>query len=161
DFIFGTNDYAGNGGVRIYHPTTDTRKQYAAARFFNGKLWNGGVFNIFELGDRSTSVGQVTDGLSKTLLFCEGNHGDRGFDRLYTAYPLANWSGWAWTKVENSVGDNLGHAAVPINYTIPPGSTGSSTNLINDRLCAWGSYHAGGANFCLCDSSVSFYSDSM
>jgi prepilin-type N-terminal cleavage/methylation domain-containing protein/prepilin-type processing-associated H-X9-DG protein len=157
-FIFGTNDYAGNGGTRIYHPSNGAvnsdGKSLAAA-----KSINDGLFYLCERGVAGTGVRQVTDGLSKTLMFGERKHEDPEFDRLYPAYPLAAWCGWAWTADTNSVGDNLGHSAVAINYMIPPGST--NNKLVNDRLSAWGSYHSGGANFCLADGSVSFYPDSM
>jgi prepilin-type processing-associated H-X9-DG protein len=59
--------------------------------------------------------------------------------------------------VENSVGDNLGHSAVPVNYTISGSATGWTA--VYDRLCAWGSYHPGGANFCFADGSVDFFTD--
>ena len=75
----------------------------------------------------------VTDGLSKTLMFGERKHEDPEFDRLYPAFPLPEWCGWAWTSVPNSVGDNLGHTAVPINYMIPVGSSGSNDE-VNNRL---------------------------
>ena len=154
-YIFGTNDYAGNGGTRIYHPSSDPNKALAAA-----KKYNDGLFNIVDPGDVGIRPRQVTDGLSKTLLFGERNHEDETFDRLYPKYPLATWSGWAWTMVENSVGDFLGHSAVPINYQIPTSSTGKN-NEVNDRLSAWGSYHPGGVNFCLADGSVQFVLDNM
>jgi prepilin-type N-terminal cleavage/methylation domain-containing protein len=153
-YVFGTNDYAGNGGTRIYHPSSDSRRPLAAA-----KTVNDGLFNLVEPNHVGVGIRQVTDGLSKTLMFGERNHEDPEFDRLYPEYPLAGWCGWAWTGQIESVGDNLGHSAVPINYMIPVGATG--TNLRNDRLAAWGSYHPGGANFCLADSSVDFIADSM
>ena len=135
-FVFGTNDYAGNGGTRIYDPLSDVRKLLAAA-----KSRNDGLFNIVEKGGSGTGIRQVTDGLSKTFMFGERNHDDPEFD-LHETYPLPGWSGWAWTLKYNSVGDNLGHSAVQINYTIPPGQGGGFND--NDRLCAWGSYHSGG-----------------
>jgi len=155
-YIFGTNDYAGNGGTRIFHPSGDTRLRNAAA-----KSVNDGLFNLVEPNDVGVAIRQVTDGLSKTLMFGERNHEDPEFDRLYPSqtYPLAGWCGWAWTSKVESVGDNLGHSAVPINYMIPEGSSG--TDVVWDRLCAWGSYHPGGANFCKADGSVAFYADSM
>ena len=102
---------------------------------------------------------EVTDGTSQTLMFGERNHEDPEFDRFYPSFPLAGWCGWAWTAELNSVGDNLGHAAVPINYMIPANT--ATSELRDQRLCAWGSLHAGGANFCKADGSVRFYTDSM
>jgi prepilin-type processing-associated H-X9-DG protein/prepilin-type N-terminal cleavage/methylation domain-containing protein len=162
-FIFGTNDYAGNGGVRIYHPTDKTlpdTKAYSAAKYYQDQLWNGGLFNIVERGDNGTGVRQVTDGLSKTLMFGERNHFEpEGTVGRITGYPLEDWCGWAWTRVVNSVGDNLGHSSVPINYVLPPDT--KQTLAAVDRICNWGSRHSGGANFCLADGSVSFYADTM
>jgi prepilin-type N-terminal cleavage/methylation domain-containing protein/prepilin-type processing-associated H-X9-DG protein len=162
-FIFGVNDYAGNGGVRIYHPTDaslpDT-KVLSAAKYYQGQLWNGGLFNIVERGDSGTGIRQVTDGLSKTLMFGERNHLDPdGNVASLTSYPLEGWCGWAWTKVVNSVGDNLGHSPVPINYVLP--ADNKQTLAARNRICNWGSLHSGGANFCLADGSVNFYADSM
>ena len=157
-YVFGQNSYAGNGGTRIYHPVnapaSNPLKQNVAA-----KRNNDGLFNIVEQGDAGYTVPQVTDGLSKTLMIGERKHFDPEFDRLYPTYPLIGWSGWDWTMVYNSVGDVIGHAAVPINYMIPVGS--SNQQDVWDRLSAWGSFHPGGANFCLADDSVSFYSDTM
>ena len=158
-YIFGTNDYAGNGGTRIYFPTDDADPDTAGVQYAGAKRFNDGLFNIVEPGEVGVALREVTDGMSKTLMFGERNHEDPEFDRLYPSFPLAGWCGWAWTGRINSVGDNLGHAAVPINYMIPPGSSG--TDVTNDRLCAWGSYHPGGANFCRADGSVSYFADAM
>jgi prepilin-type N-terminal cleavage/methylation domain-containing protein/prepilin-type processing-associated H-X9-DG protein len=160
-YVFGTNDYAGNGGVRIYHPTDDvTRKPNAGAKYYKGQLWNGGLFSIVERGDLGIGLKQVTDGLSKTLMYGERNHTEpEGTVARLTSYPLEGWCGWAWTKVVNSVGDNLGHSTEQINWVLPPNTT--DTRLAWDRISNWGSLHNGGANFCLADGSVSFLSDSM
>jgi len=160
NFVFGTTDYAGNGGTRIYHPflspTGSTKINLAAKRN------NDGLFNLCEQYETGVAPQQVTDGFSNTIMFGERNHEDAEFDRVYpgpTKYPLAGWCGWGWTSSPSSVGDDIGHSAVPINYMIPPG-TGTTQDVYN-RLSAWGSYHTKGANFCFVDGSVHFFSDSM
>ncbi len=88
-FIFGTNDYAGNGGTRVFDPQADvTRRRLAAQKppaSVNPNLippgqkvpvYNDGLFNIVERGDTGTGIKQVTDGLSKTFMFGERNRDD-------------------------------------------------------------------------------------
>lgn len=152
-FTFGMNSYAGNGGTRIYSFRTTFTSPNAA------KKNTDGLFSIVEARDRGITIKEVRDGLSKTLLFGERKHEDKRFDELYPTFPIIGWSGWAWTKVCNSVGDYVGHAAVPINYQIPASASGN--NLIDDRVCAWGSFHAGGSNFCMADGSVTFMGDEV
>ena len=152
-FVFGCIDYAGNGGTRIYHPQTDPNLANAAA-----KKINDGLFNLVEPGDIGITPQQVTDGLSNTFMFGERKHQDDRFDTLYPQYHIDVWCGWGWTGDIQSVGDNLGHSAVPINYMIPANATGAN-NEVNNRLCAWGSFHVGGANFCFADGSVRFLPD--
>lgn len=112
--------------------------------------------------ENGVPVKKVTDGLTKTILYGERRHEDKRFDELYKgppAYPIIGWSGWAWTKTDNSLGDYTGHAVRQINQQLLP--TDSGNELRDQRLCMWGSFHTGGANFCLADGAVTFFNDEM
>ena len=166
NFYFGTNDYAGNGGTRVYGPVADLRRRLAAGKPPTASVltatpptYNDGLFNLVERGDTGMAIRQVTDGFSKTFMFGERNREDpeNGVLKL-TGYALDGWCGWAWTSNVNSVGDNLGHSPVAVNFKMPPGTTDPRDAW--DRISAWGSSHSGGANFCYADGAVSFLPDS-
>ena len=51
--------------------------------------------------------------------------------------------------------------AVPLNYRVPHGSDEQDWTWEENRLCAYGSEHAGGVNFALADGSARFIADSI
>jgi prepilin-type processing-associated H-X9-DG protein len=51
-------------------------------------------------------------------------------------------------------------AAAPINYLVSAGTVGPGS-LEEQRVCAFGSNHPGGANFTLADASVRFIAQSF
>jgi prepilin-type N-terminal cleavage/methylation domain-containing protein/prepilin-type processing-associated H-X9-DG protein len=142
---YSMNSYVGNGGTRQFYYTDATKD------------------GVFYTGSQ-TRVADVTDGTSNTLLFGERKPPDGAYAGLSQSFPLSGWLGWSSTSSPNSVADVLGHAAVRINYEIPddaPTSPPAATfPYTNDRVCAYGSFHSGGANFCFADGSVHFLKDS-
>src|SRR5262249_43083409 len=105
-----------------------------------------GVFYI----NSSVRIGDIKDGSSNTLLFGERYHKDL----VYT--NIATLGGWAWSNYL-APQDYLLSTPVPVNYTLPPGTKlGSPLFLEDDRICAFGSAHPGGANFTMADGSVRF-----
>jgi prepilin-type N-terminal cleavage/methylation domain-containing protein/prepilin-type processing-associated H-X9-DG protein len=150
--FYGLSSYGGNGGTRSFHSQSK----------------DGILFQ-----DSRVRLADVTDGTSSTFLFGERSHRDPVFDSLaFTydphVYPLGNMVGhWAWVFATGggSLKEHLLSTPVPINYRVPAGTTPEEflgpTGAENNRLCAYGSGHPGGANFAFADGSVRFVSETI
>ncbi len=128
-YYFGMNSYGANGGTRSWYITNMT---------------TDGVFWI----NSRVRMDDIRDGTSNTLLFGERYHNDPVYTGIQTL------GGWAWANY-NAPQDYLLSTPVPVNYQIPKG-TALNFSLQDDRACAFGSGHTGGANFCMADGSVQF-----
>jgi prepilin-type N-terminal cleavage/methylation domain-containing protein/prepilin-type processing-associated H-X9-DG protein len=145
--FYGLSSYGGNAGRRSVPPGDPPAFP---------RMTRDGIFFL----DSCVRMTDVTDGTSNTFLFGERSHRDPEFDRRRpevwpTISPLAGWGKWGYVAV--GIGNVTLSTAVPINYQVPPGGDRST---LEDRLCAFGSGHPGGANFAFADGSVRFLSDS-
>ena len=148
--FYGMSSYGGNAGLRSYHPGPPPG--------YPG-LTKDGIFWI----DSCVRLAEIsTDGASNTILFGERYHRDPEFDDLQpdlipTIGPLAGWGKWGFVAVGTA------HVTlstpVRINYKVP--LVGANLLSLQDRLCAFGSGHSGGANFAFADGSVRFISETL
>jgi prepilin-type N-terminal cleavage/methylation domain-containing protein/prepilin-type processing-associated H-X9-DG protein len=149
--LYGLSSYGGSGGSRSFGGT-DTPPPA-----------EDGVFFI----KSRVRMADISDGSSKTLLLGERSHHDPEYDRLTAELdpamgPLASFGAWAAAYNSNTAqADVLLSAAVPLNYRVPTGSGEQDWTWVENRLCAYGSEHPGGANFALADGSVQFIADSI
>ena len=70
---------------------------------------------------------------------------------------------WAPSGGRLAAGDVTLSAAAPLNYRLPPGTSPGAfqQTLYNQRICAFGSNHANGANFAMGDGSTRFMSQTL
>jgi prepilin-type processing-associated H-X9-DG protein len=160
------NSYVGNGGQVVYYYNAPTRDGLFHIEAYPPVASNPSTYSVPYKAP--VTIGGITDGTSNTIMFGERKHLDPEFDRIYPTYPLGGWSGWAWTSSPNSVADVLGHILssdstnelVTINYKVPTTAPVGSYLYEDARVCAYGSFHTAGANFCFADGSVHFLRDS-
>jgi prepilin-type N-terminal cleavage/methylation domain-containing protein/prepilin-type processing-associated H-X9-DG protein len=144
--FYGLSSYGGNAGTRSVPPGDPPAFP---------RMSRDGIFYL----DSSVGLADVTDGSGNTFLFGERSHYDPEFDRRRpdvwpTISPLAGWGKWGYVAV--GIGNVTLSTAVRLNYQVP---TGGGLSTLEDRLCAFGSGHPGGANFAFADGSVRFVSD--
>jgi prepilin-type N-terminal cleavage/methylation domain-containing protein/prepilin-type processing-associated H-X9-DG protein len=148
--FYGMSSYGGNAGKRsVWWGPPPTYPL----------LTRDGIFFL----DSSIRLEDVTDGTSTTLLFGERYHRDPEFDLSQPiVWPgiasMAQLGRWAQIGVPGALANVMLSAAVPINYRVPPGG---ALSTVEDRMCAFGSGHPGGANFAFADGSVRFLSDGI
>jgi prepilin-type N-terminal cleavage/methylation domain-containing protein/prepilin-type processing-associated H-X9-DG protein len=148
--FYGMSSYGGNAGMRsVWWGPSPTFPL----------LTRDGIFSI----DSSIRVSDMTDGTSNTFLFGERYHRDPEFD---LSQPVV-WPGinsmdhlgrWATISGPGAIANVMLSTAVPINYRVPPGG---DLSTVENRMCAFGSGHPGGANFAFADGSVRFLSNSL
>jgi prepilin-type N-terminal cleavage/methylation domain-containing protein/prepilin-type processing-associated H-X9-DG protein len=158
---YALTSYGGNGGSRSFDPTAAS---------------TDGVFHTTGPGSQPTAnqgpvrLAYITDGTSNTLLFGERSHWDPNYDSYASAGlasrpSMASWGWWAASEGRLAIGDVTLSAFVPLNYQVPSatgsGGSGPFKPVEEQRVCAFGSNHEGGANFTLADGSVRFLAQSI
>jgi prepilin-type processing-associated H-X9-DG protein len=142
--FFGMSSYGGNGGTRSF-------------TFSGSRITQDGIF----FQDSGVRLANITDGASNTFLFGERYHRDPQFDLQQPVVwpngaPIGQMGRWGCIAGLGTLAMVELSTPVPINYQVPPGGYLST---LEDRGCAFGSGHPGGANFAFADGSVRFVSD--
>jgi prepilin-type N-terminal cleavage/methylation domain-containing protein/prepilin-type processing-associated H-X9-DG protein len=146
--FYGMSSYGGSAGNRSMPPGPPPD--------FPG-ITRDGIFFI----DSSVRLSDITDGSSKTLLFGERRHEDAEFDRLGPdvlpgVAAMAEIGRWAYVAGPGAMANITLHTAAKINYQTPTAAT-----QLDDRVCAFGSGHPGGANFAFADGSARFVAEEL
>jgi prepilin-type N-terminal cleavage/methylation domain-containing protein/prepilin-type processing-associated H-X9-DG protein len=141
---YGMSSYGGNGGLRTFNggPAPDYPR-----------LSRDGIFSV----DSKIRLAEVIDGTSNTFLFGERYHLDPQHGLQTPLAPLAGWGKWGFVALGTA--QVTLSTPVPINFRVP--SKDVVQLDMEDRICAFGSGHPGGANFALVDGSTKFVSDTL
>lgn len=148
--FYGMSSYGGNAGKRSV---------LSGGMPALPRLSKDGVIYVTS----NIGMAEIRDGTSNTLLFGERYHLDVEYETRRpvvwpAAPPMAGWGRWGFVANEGASGNISLSTPARINYEVPPGGNFST---MEDRSCAFGSGHPGGANFAFADGSTRFVSDSM
>ena len=166
---YGLTSYGGNGGTRSFNPN-------CGALMADGIFFETGQYSIPQPNQTAVRLSDITDGASKTLLLGERSHVDRNYDSFAGQgwqQTMGEYGFWTGSGGHLALGDVTLSSYAPINYLVPmnfaarktaspPANSATAFTYYSDqRLCAFGSGHPGGANLALADGSIQFLSDSI
>jgi prepilin-type processing-associated H-X9-DG protein len=161
-WTYALTSYGGSGGTRSFFPLKSTA---------DGIFFTTGAASEPQREQRPVAPRDVTDGLSNTLFFGERSHYDANFatfNQFGWGEPLAQFGWWGASGSRKMIGHVTMSAYAPINYRLPfsydarsgqtpPADSFSAFEHYSDlRVCAFGSEHVGGANFCFADGSLRY-----
>jgi prepilin-type processing-associated H-X9-DG protein len=165
---YALTSYGGNGGTRSY---------IASAATVDGIFHTTGPASEPKPNQKPVRLSQIADGTSKTLLLGERSHTDLNYEQFaaagWTGQSLRTWGWWGPSAGRRAIGHVVLSTSAPLNDRLaftpenassqmPPATDGVTfSNYADQRLTAFGSEHAGGANLTFADGSVSFISDSV
>ncbi len=146
--FYAMSSYGGNAGKRSV--------QTGGAPAFP-RLSRDGIFFIGSY----IRLADVIDGTSNTILFGERYHHDPEYDRRAPlVWPgsalMGDWGRWGYVANAGASGNVTLSTPARINYVVP---REGDLAAVEDRACAFGSGHRGGANFAFADGSVRFLRD--
>jgi prepilin-type N-terminal cleavage/methylation domain-containing protein/prepilin-type processing-associated H-X9-DG protein len=164
-WTYALTSYGGSGGARSFFPAKATA---------DGIFFTTGEASEPEREQRPVAPADVSDGLSNTLFFGERSHYDSNyatFNQFGWGEPLALLGWWGASGSRKMIGHVTMSAHAPINYRLPfsydarsgqspPADSFAEFEHYSDmRVCAFGSEHVGGANFCFADGSLRYLVD--
>jgi prepilin-type processing-associated H-X9-DG protein len=167
NWVYALSSYGGNGGTRSYFPAQATA---------DGLFHTVGEASEPLKEQRAVTLREVTDGVSRTLMWGERSHYDANYATFTSAGwgdPLDQWGWWAASTGRKMIGHVTMSAYAPINFrlpfgfegregqTPPAGSFAEFQHYVDQRLCAYGSEHPGGVNMALADGSVTVMTSAM
>ncbi len=163
NWTYALGSYGGNGGTRSYFTTSAT---------VDGVFHATGPASEPNPNQAAVRPENITDGLSHTLLFGERSHHDpnyKSFNAAGWGELLDQWGWWAASTDRKMIGHVTMSGYVPINYQLPfsysnragqnpPADSFAQfqATYVDMRICAFGSCHPGGANFCFADGNGQF-----
>ncbi len=165
-YQYAKTSYRANGGSRPIYATSSTNDGVFMAVGPNARKAASAPIG------KCTSMRDLTDGSTNTVMFGEHLKFDRNFDTFQSWNSntlIKDWSWWYPAGGDTGLGDLMCGSFAPVGYKIPwakgdPGAPTASSGwyVFQDmRLSAITSAHVGGAQVALCDGSVRFVSDSM
>ena len=166
--FFGVMSYVGNCGTYSTY-FRDAGMQDDGAFFMTGpdSKPTASLDNLEE-NAKPSSLDSMYDGTSNTFLFGEKYHFDTNFEDIlraggssqFSRYRLDAWSVWGWFGGGNGTTGTFSSTQMPLNYVVPDDASASYVE-VNRRTSAFGSGHAGGANFAFGDGSVKFIANDI